>query len=201
MRLLLTLFAFMLIAMPQAHADNDRITTSEIYNLVQDMNLALNNPDTRVGRQFLNQHISDNALFSHNMSVYQQAHPYSYVWHNNPAYSAYYRYPLNPYFSASGAMSLSKWQEIRYFEDKKRLIAGFQTEINVTNINMRPYANTAVVDVAIREHSIGYAPYNPGLTSQIVHSNSRCKMYLGRSAHHTIYVTRMDCNTNTNLPI
>lgn len=201
MRLFLTLFAFMLIVVPQAEASEDRITQSEIYNFVQDANLALNNPDVRVGRQFLNQHISDNALISHNMSVYQHAYPYSYVAHNNPAYSSYYRYPLNPYFSASGAMSLSKWQEIRYFEDKKRLISGYSSDLNVTNINMRPYANTAVVDIAIREHSVGYAPYNPGLTAKVMHANSRCKMYLGRSAHHTIYVTRMDCNTNTNLPI
>ena len=201
MRLFIALFAVMLMAVPQANATDKRITISEIHSFIHTANASLNHYDLRVNRDFMEKHVSDNAIFTHNMSVYQPAHPYANVYHNNPAYSAYYRYPLNPYFSASGSMTFSKWQEQRYFEDKKRVIAGYSTDWSATNVNMRPYANMAVVDLDMREYSIGYAPYNPNLTSRVLHANSRCKMYLGRTPSDALHITRMDCNTNTNLPI
>ena len=80
------------------------------------------------------------------------------------------------------------------------MIVGYKPEFVVTGIKMRPYASSAVVDVSLREYSTQYAPYYSHLTAGVLHANSKCKMYLSKHRGE-LFLTRMDCNTTSNMPM
>lgn len=205
MRLLLTAAvaaATIAFAAPQtANASENRISVHEVHALVDNINKNMNNRNLSVGRDFLNRLISENASFDNNMNIYSpqwQAQP---VWYGQYANPYYYRYPYaTAYKSHVSTKTLSKWEEIGQFENKKRLIPGYQSQMAVTDINMNSYARSAVIDVDMKEYSTGYNPYDSRLTGKILHANSKCKLYVTKSGQD-LTLTRMDCNTNTSLPL
>ena len=202
MRKILTALAFMAIAIPQAQAADNRISVNEIHALIQDFNTDLNTPNTAVGRNFLNQLIADNAAFDNHLNIYSPNYAAHQVWYGHAANPYYYRYPYAtaPYRSQVSTKSLTKWEHIGQYENKRRLIPGYQSKLSITNINMRPYARTAVIDVDMKEFSLGYNPYSYNATGTVLHANSKCKLYIEKQSHD-LNLTRMNCNTNTSLPL
>lgn len=201
MRFLFTFFALLVMVMPSAHATENRIMVTDIHNFVNNANSALNNPNLHVTRNFLNRTTAENAVFENRIAVYTPgADPWHRVWYNNPAYGHYYRYPQNPYYNPTSMRNLTKWDHINTVENKKRMIPGYQARMEVTNTVISPYGGTAIVDVDMKEYSLAYTPYHPNLTQQVLNANSKCKLYLSKMGNHDIVLSRMDCNTNTNLP-
>jgi len=202
MRFLLTVFALMVMVVPSAQATENRITVTDIHNFVNNANSAVNNPNMHVARNFLNRTTAENAIFENRIAVMNGVNPYHRVWYNNPAYAYgyYYRYPMNPYYAPTSARSLTKWDHINMVENKKRMIPGYQARMDITNTVVSPYGDSAVVDVDLKEYSLAYSPYTPTLTQQMLNANSKCKLYISKMGHHDMVLSRMDCNTNTNLP-
>ncbi len=202
MRIFLTALALMAIAIPQANAAENRISVHEIHALIEDLNKDLNHPNASIGRNTLNRLITENASFDNHMNIYTPNWTAQQVWYGQAANPYYYRYPYAaaPYKANVSTRSLTKWEEIGQFENKKRLIPGYESNLSLTNINMNPYARAAVIDVDMKESSIGYSPYDPRVTGKVIHANSKCKLYITKSGHD-LNLTRMDCNTNTSLPM
>lgn len=193
-------FAFLVMAIPPAQATENRMTVTEIHNFIGQANSAVNNPNMHVARNFLNRTTAENAAFDNRVSVYNGHDPYYRVWYNNPAYGSYYRYPYSPYYASTSSRALHKWDHINLIENKKRMIPGYQAHMNVLDSTINPYGRTAVVDIDLKEYSLAYTPHHPTLASRVLHANSRCKMYLSKMGSDEMVLTRMDCNTNTNLP-
>jgi hypothetical protein len=84
--------------------------------------------------------------------------------------------------------------------NKKEMVPGYHTNLHVTNVSISPYGNTATVDIEMREFGLAYNPYNPALMQRSIQANSRCRMHLTEMNNNPI-LTRMDCNTNSNLPM
>ncbi len=200
MRFVLTFLALLVMAVPSAQATEDRIMVTDIHNFVAHANSAINNPNMNVGRNFLNRTTAENAIFENRVAVYTPADPWHRVWYNNPAYGYNYRYPLNPYYNPTSMRNLGKWNHINMLESKKRMIPGYRAEMEITNTVISPYGGTAIVDVDMREWSLAYTPYHPTLSQQVLNANSKCKLYLSKMGDHDVVLSRMDCNTNTNLP-
>lgn len=206
MRFLYVFFALVVMAAVQpAQAMENRISVTDIHNFINNTNSALNNPNLHVARNFLNRTTAENAVFENTVSVYDNYaanpyDPYHRVWYNNPAYGYYYRYPLNQYYAPTSMHSLKKWDMINQIENKKRMIPGYQAKLDITDTVISPYGGTAVVDIDLKEYSTAYNPYMPGLTQSVLNANSKCKMYLSKKGDNDMLLTRMDCNTNTNLP-
>jgi hypothetical protein len=95
---------------------------------------------------------------------------------------------------------------ISKLETKKRTIPGYQSMFEVSEMTISPLADSAVVDVSFKERSLTYVS---GLTYSNVpyynqHVNldthAKCKMHLAKM-DNLVYLTRMYCNTSTNLPM
>ena len=200
MRFTLMLFALLVMAIGPAQAAENRITVTEIHNFIQNASHAINNPNRHVARNFLNRSTADNAVFVNRTAVNNTGTYWHQAWYGNPAYGAYYRYPLNPYYSPTSVDQLGKWDNINLLENKKRMIPGYQAALDVTGTNIHPYGGHAVVDLDMKEYSLSYSPYQPNQAGRTMHANSKCKMYLSKLDDNNIVMTRMDCNTNTNLP-
>ncbi len=201
MRLFVMMCALMVMVMPQAQAMENRIHVGDLYNFVSDKNSAVNNPLISVSRNFLNRTTAENAIFENRVALHGAAHQWHRVYHAHPSHWAYYRYPWSPYYNPVSMRSMSKWDQINMLENKKRNIPGYQARIDITNTVINPYGTTAIVDVDLKEYSLAYTPYSPALTTRVLHANSKCKMYLSRMGTNELVMTRMDCNTNTNLPM
>ncbi len=200
MKHLFMFFALFILVIPSAQATENRMLVTDIHQFINSANSAINNPNLHVGRNFLNRTTANNAVFQNKVSVYHQANPWNRVRYNNPAaYGAYYRYPSNPYYSPTSARSLKKWDHVNLLESKKRMIPGYQAHMEITGTTINPYGQSAVVDLDMKEYSMSYTPYHPSLTQKMMHANSKCKMYLSKQGEDLL-MTRMDCNTNTNLP-
>ncbi len=197
MRFLLTIFALLVTAVAPATAA-ERISVSDIYNFVENTNHAINNPNRHVARNHLARTTADNAIFVNHVAVLPSPGTWQAAWAS--AYSNYSRYPLNPYYTRTSTGSFSKWQTIDQLEVKKRTIPGYQAQFDVTQTEINAYGTLATVDVDLKEYSLAYTPYNPTLTTKVMHANSKCKLYLSKAGNSDIVLSRMDCNTNTNLP-
>jgi len=200
MRLIFSFLALMLVAMPQAQATENRILLNEIHNFIGQTNNALNNPNRHVSRNYLDRVTADNAMIQNRMSVFNGSHHLLRARYGNPAYSAYYRYPLNPYYTHTASKTLRKWDFINTVEHKKQTIPGYRALIAVENTVINPYGSSAVVDVDMKEFGATYSPYYAGLIDQVKHSHGKCKMYLNKVNDKDLMLTRMDCNTNTSMP-
>jgi hypothetical protein len=202
MRVLLATLALCLIVLQPALAKDSRIMVHEVHSYVSQVNSALNNPNIAVGRNFLVRNVAEGALFETSVKMFHPGHPsVQDVWWKQTYGPYYYRYPYAyyPYYTTSGYEEMGKWEMISNFENKKRLIVGYQPEYVITGIKMRPDATQAVVDLDLKEYSTRYAPYSPYLTSGVLHANSKCKAYLVKHEGQ-IVMTRMDCNTHTQMP-
>lgn len=207
MKQFLTLFALCLLISSTATAGNDKISVYEIRALFTKANVELASPNILIGKSFLLQKVAENAVFETNFENYRFAygyydHPYaSMVDYNvNPYYYGYrYPYHARPYLKATSMSRAEKNDILRSFEVKKNLIAGYRPEYKITGIKIRPDAESAVVDVDMREYGYQYAPSSVTLTDAKLHSKSKCKVYLTKR-FGDVYITRRDCNTVTNLP-
>lgn len=201
MKILYMLFAVMVMAIPPAKAEENRaMTVPEIYNFVSSTNSAVNSPNLNTASGFLNRTTAENARFENRVAVYNGGSPWVSAWYGQPTYSAYYRYPLSPYYSQASMRTLGKWDHINTLMHRKRMVPGYRAHMEITGTTVNPYGQSAIVDVDWKEYSLAYSPYQPSLATQAMNTNARCKMYLSKMGEHEIMLTRMDCNTNTNLP-
>ncbi|MCB9991925.1 MAG: hypothetical protein H6867_11265 [Rhodospirillales bacterium] len=201
MRFALMCLGLLVMAAAPASATEHRITVTEIHNFVQKTAHAMNDPNRHTARSTLNTALAENASFSNKVSVYNPAGLWHQAWYGHPAaYGAYYRYPTNPYYNPTSLSSLRKWDQINLLENKKRAIPGYEATMDITGTTINPYGTSAVVDLDMKEYSLAYTPYHPTLAGRVLHANSKCKMYLSKVNARDLMMTRMDCNTNTNLP-
>lgn len=202
MKYLFMAFALFAMTTSQAQATENRILVTDIHQFINSANSAINSPNLHVGRNFINRTTTENAIFKNKVSIYNQTvNPWNRVWYNSPAtaYGVYYRYPHNPYYNPTSMNSLRKWDHINQLENKKRMIPGYQSHMEITGTTVNPYGQSAVIDVDMKEYSMSYTPYYPSLSTQIQHASSKCKMYLSKMGSDLL-LTRMDCNTNSSLP-
>lgn len=202
MRYLLLAGAMVLISAVSTTAQaSERLRVNDIHNFINNLNGAVNSINLSSGRSSLENMISNQATFEDNVNThtYNQAH-----WVNNPYhyYHNAYRYPYHNGYTNVGYRSMNKWEQISKIETKKRTVPGYQGKFMLSNITISPLADSAVVDVDFKEQSVnyvpGYAPYYYNHVSMNTHS--KCKMHLGKM-DSTVYLTRMYCNTTTNLPL
>lgn len=203
MKKFLALCAVAALALPTAaEARDDRLTVHEIYNFVNATNMALANASITVGKSYLQRNLAENAQFETNFKGLVHTSHYVPVWYGD-AYNPYaYRYPYPHYtkLATTGVQRLGKWDKITNFENKKRLVAGYKPVMKITEIHMPAEANSAVVDVDLVEYGTSYAPHNPYLRVNAVQAESKCKLYLSER-NEKLFVTRMDCNSLSNLPL
>lgn len=208
----LTLAAFGLLFSPAAEA-NERLRVNDIHNFISNFNGAINSASFHNGRSHLDTLISNQATFENNVNNFNNSH----LVNNHYNYGYYgYRYPYHTVHTNIGFKSYDKWEKIRNLETKKRTVPGYRAALNVDKIIISPTAETAVVDVDFREQSVtyngynynGYNAYNNGYYGYAPHhynhvnlnTHSKCKLHLAK-ARDQVFLTRMYCNTNTNLPL
>lgn len=180
---------------------SERLRVNDVHNYVQSLNNAINNVNVLSGRNALENMISNQALFEDNVNTHRYGNPYlvNNVY-NNPYYA--YRYPYHHGYTNVGYRSKNKWEKISLLETKKRTIPGYKGVFEVGEMTISPLADSAVVDVDFKEQSLTYAPgYAPYYYHHAnLNTHSKCKMHLGKM-NDTVYLTRMYCNTSTNLPL
>jgi|AntRauTorckE6833_2_1112554.scaffolds.fasta_scaffold29785_2 hypothetical protein len=182
-----------------AQASEDRLTVSEIYNFIELKEDAINTLDRRAGKTFLDRNIASSAVFENRIANYNGAYN-----HYVPAFYGqqnHWRYPQVAGYVPTSYNALSKWQYINVLQDKKARIPGFKADIEVTKINIRPFGQSAIVDLDINEESMAYTGYHVAygqqLTQRVVHSKSKCKAYIAQNLNNEAVLTRLDCNTNS----
>lgn len=186
-----------------AHA-SERIKVHEIHNFVAKLNSAVNDANTLRGRTTLENIISNQAVFEDNVNSTNYHNYYNTHWVNHSYNYAYYgyRYPYYHGYTNVGFRSLNKWEQISKLETKKRTVPGYRGVFELSTLTVSPLADSAVVDVDFKEQSLTYAPgYAPYYYQHSnLNTHSKCKVHLGKM-NNTVYLTRMYCNTNTNLPM
>jgi len=201
MRYLLLAGAMVLMSFASTANANERLRVNDVHNFISNLNGAVNDVNSSFGRSKLENLISNQATFEDNVNshTYGQRH-----WVNNPYHYQYngYRYPYHQGYTNVGYRSLNKWEQISKLETKKRTIPGYKGMFQLSNITISPLADSAVVDVDFKEQSLsyaaGYAPYYYHHSN--LNTHSKCKLHLGKM-DKTVYLTRMYCNTTTNLPL
>ena len=196
------LVAACLMAIPQAQAADHAISVNDVHNFVMQTNSALNSPSSSTGRAYLERIVADNAIFENRIVVYDQTgNPYQSVSYQRPVMSAYYRYPYGGAIQNVSMRALDKYDYVNTFSNKKNMIYGYWTDAAVMGIRTAAHDDPAkaIVDVDIKEYSLGYEPGNPDHMMRVMHANAKCKMYL-HEGDAGIKMTRMDCNMNSTLP-
>jgi len=186
-----------------AHAVEQRLKVSEVHEFLADMNYAINNPTWNKGQAFLNQAISGNAVFESEVSTPGLNYwPHGTMVNNSMYYPYYaYRYPYaHTSYIKTGFNVLNKWEMISSMERKKQIIPGYEGRMELTEVNMPANALSAVVDVDFKEYSLAYGPYAPQFAHQRLAAFSKCKLYLSKH-NYEVFLSRMDCNTNANMPL
>ena len=180
---------------------SERLQVHDVHNFVSKLNGAVNDVNTVRGRNTLENMISNQAVFEDNVNSYN----YNYNhWVNNAYYHPYYnyRYPYYQGYNNVGYRSLNKWEQISKLEMKKRSVPGYKGLFQASNMTISPTADSAVVDISFKEQSLTYAPgYAPHYYHySSLNTNASCKMHLAKQ-NNVVFLTRMYCNTNTNLPL
>ena len=207
MRYLILTGAMMLMTFSGSALANERLKVHEIHNFISGLNSAVNDMDSLRGRHALEQMISNQAVFEDNVNsyAYNNMHWVNNQYRHHNYYG--YRYPYYQGYNNVGYRSLNKWQQISKLETKKRTVPGYKGIFELSTVKISPLADSAVVDIDFKEQSLtytpnayaaGYAPYYYQHTS--LNTHSKCKLHLGKM-NNTVYMTRMYCNTNTNLPL
>lgn len=202
-KLALTCALVALAVTSPAMAEEARISVSEVHDFVGKLNTAVNTPEVAKTRGLLDSMISDNAIFDTNF----QGRYLNYgTWVNTDVlpYAYGYRYPLTgyvaPQYAPIGFRTLNKVDTIAALEHKKDTIPGYQGRFVVTNVDMSPTAESAMADVNFSEFGAASGPFAPYYAYSGLVSASKCKIYLRKNLE-MVYLTRMDCNTNSNLPL
>lgn len=200
MKKLLTICALSVFALSTHANAAERLHVYEVHNFVEQLNSAVNNVNLTSGYNTLDSMIANSAFFEDNINTH-----YAQPYHVNNAYyyNQYgYRYPyLNPYTNV-GFKSLDKWEQINKLQMKKKTVAGYKGTFEMQNFKLTTLADSAVVDLDFKETSLSYAPgYAPYYYNHVnLNTHSKCKMHLGK-VNGKVHMTRMYCNTSTNLPI
>ena len=209
MKKLLTLAALAAAIVPisDAHA-SERISVHEINKFVRSFDEAINNPDVLVGRSFLSRNLVETASLQNSIQLpWHQG--YNAVRDTDRAYVDYYRYPyaysLN--YRPSSMHVENKSGIISNFQSKKQIIPGFKQETKVTSTTMPADAQSAIVDVDLKEFGVRYVGHNPGfypgyhpiVAQNVLNTDSKCKMYLGKQ-NSKIKLKHMICNSVSHLP-
>lgn len=185
-----------------AHA-GERMSVSEVHGFIAGLNSAMNDVNLVNTRNKLDRMISSNASFENNVNSRFLPH---HTWVNNAHYynNFAYRYPYayHPHLAKTGFQALGKWDKISLVETKKSTIPGYKAQFELSSLTMSPMADTAVVDVDLKEFSLSYAsglaPYY--YTHSNLNGHSKCKMYISKN-NRRVALDRLYCNTNTNLPL
>lgn len=205
--------AFIALTSTNAQAAEDRLKVGDVHSFISLLNNAVNNVNTPNGHKQLENMILNQATFEDNVNsqTYNQIQ-----WAANPYNNYYgYRYPYYQGYTNVGYRSLNKWEQISKIETKKRTVPGYQAMFELSNITISPLADSAVIDVDFKEQSATYAPnyygYNgygygyghaPYYYQHVnLNTHSKCKMHLAKMGNNVVYLTRMYCNTSTNLPL
>jgi hypothetical protein len=195
------LSAAMVVALFSTSAQaNDRLRVNDVHNFVSQMNGAIMDVNSVRGRNTLETLISSQAVFEDNVNNYG----HNTHWVNGTHHYDYYgyRYPYYQNYSTVGYRSANKWEKISLLETRKRTIPGYKGFVEINDMTISPLADSAVVDIDFKEQSMtyapGYAPYYYHHAS--LNTHSKCKMQLAKRDNH-VFLTRMTCNTNTNLPL
>lgn len=182
-------------------ADERAITVADVHNFTARIEAVINNGTPGETRDDLSLLIARNAQFSENIF---RPH-YQAGWSNvayGYGYPAYYGRPYATYgYAPANFYSLSKGGQIDRIVSKKHTIAGYQVQLDVTNIEINPYGSTAMVSLDVKEYGRVYSPYYAHFEQVAVQGNSRCRMYLMKGLDAPPVLTRLDCNTNSNLPL
>lgn len=186
-------------------ADDRMITVADVYGFAGRLEVAVNKGSPSETRADLIQLFSQNAQFFENVSrpQYQVAWanaPYAYGY---PVYGGYYARPYATYgYVPANYYNLSKGNQIDRILSKKQSIPGYQIKIDVTHIDINPYGSTAVASIDMKEFGSVLNPYYyPMYEQTAVQGNSRCRLYLVKGLDAPAVLTRLDCNTNSNLPL
>lgn len=200
MKKLLLAGAMMLSVISTSANANERLRVHDVHKFVDGLNLAVNSLNTVNGQNKLENMISNQAMFEDNVNTHNY-NPYLVNNAYNQGYYAY-RYPYHHGYNNVGYKSTNKWEQISKLQTKKRTIPGYKGVFNVSEMTISPLADSAVVDVEFKEQSLTYAPgYAPYYYQHAnLNTHSKCKMHLGKM-NDTVYLTRMYCNTSTNLPL
>lgn len=210
-KVLLALAAVGVLAAPTAQA-GETIRVHDVNNFVADFTNAINEATYYNTRNDLDNLVSNQAVFEDNINNHHNSHLVN-GYYNDYYYG--YRYPYHTYYSNVGFRSDSKWEKINQFEAKKRTIPGYKAALTVENVSVTPNGKVAVVDVDMKEQSVTYSTaYHPYYynhtyldTRPLYHyshanlnTHSKCKLHLEKMGDR-VWLTRMYCNTNTNLPL
>lgn len=200
MRYLLLAGAMVLSVFSTSVNATERLRVHDVHNFIDGLNVAVNNLNTVNGQHKLENMISNQALFEDNVNSHGY-NPYLVNNYYNHNYYAY-RYPYYHGYAHVGYKSTNKWEQISKLQTKKRTIPGYKGVFEVSEMTISPLADSAVVDVDFKEQSLAYAPnYAPYYYQHAnLNTHSKCKMHLGKM-NNTVYLTRMYCNTSTNLPM
>lgn len=179
----------------------ERLRVHDVHNFVSGLNIAVNSLNTIGGHNKLENMISNQASFEDNVNTHNYNNRYLVNNTYNQQYYGY-RYPYNQAYTNVGYRANNKWEEISKLETKKRTIPGYKGVFSINEMTISPLADSAVVDVEFKEQSLTYAPgYAPYYYQHAnLNTHSKCKMHLGKM-NDTVYLTRMYCNTSTNLPL
>lgn len=193
-----------LFSAPQAQAAEERLTMGDIRSFIEQANFSLNSPEIEKGEAFWARASVNTTSFSTRITFYEPEQTGTdNVWYETALYpNSYYRYPYavySPPSRSTGWQYLNKTEHETLFADKKKTIPGYEVLLTMTSADIPPYSDSAVVDVDIKEYSLGYRPRGAlPLTGKIQHAHSACKLYLKKTGL-SIQIKRMDCNTNASV--
>lgn len=177
---------------------SERLSLHEVNNFVTKMTNAVNSPDPRVVRGFLNRNIASGATYSNTLNeTWVEGDGYQQAW-TGYNISPSYRYPhgYNTYLKPTSYEAVGKAGLIGQIEHKKTIIPRYHQTMSVLGSKMPTNASSAIVDVNLREYGLSYAaaPYGAYHGKKIEHANARCQLHLGKKDGQ-VMLTRMDCNT------
>lgn len=182
---------------------SERLSLYEVNNFVTKMTNAVNSPDPRVVRGFLNRNIASSATYSNTMnSTWIEGDSYHQAW-TGYNISPHYRYPngYNTYLKPTSYSAVGKAGLIGQIEHKKTIIPRYHQTMSILSTRMPANAASAIVDVNLREFGISYAaaPYGAYHGKKVEHANARCQLHLGKKDGQ-IMLKKMDCNTMSVSP-
>jgi len=195
----------------------DRLTQNDVSRFFKHMDIAISSHDVRDVRDFLSYNTSSVVSFDstigdvapHYVGYNGYAYDRGYYGYNRNAWNVsgnwdanpyYYRYPhYNAGFRATGVRRLDKSGMINLFENKKASIPGYSLKTSVLKVQMPAGAQSAVVDLDVKEFGLAYAGYAPGFSRAAPLSNSTCKAHL-QVLHGQTVLSRLNCNMISAIP-
>lgn len=180
---------------------SERLSLYEVNSFVTKMTNAVNSPDPRVVRGFLNRSIASNATYSNTLNQ-TWVTGYHQAWSGYNV-SPYYRYPhgYTAYLKPTSYSAVGKAGLIGQIEHKKMMIPRYHQTMSVLNSRMPANASSAIVEVNLREFGLSYAAAPNGVYhgQKVEHTNARCQLHLGKKDGQ-VMLTKMECNTLSTLP-